>query len=108
MRWRALTICCGLLLPGCQLYWTRPGATYADFTAAHQACLREVGMATPSDPDTVLVNEDAYKACLRTNGWQRVEDGTVKTQAGRFRGIETSGRVRLDSVPEQVPWGQRN
>ena len=107
MRLRALTICCGLLLVGCQLYWTRPGATLADFTTAHQG-VREIGVATPSDPDSVLVNPEAYKTCLRANGWQRVEDGTVATQPGRFRGIEDAMRVRLDSVPEQVPWGQRN
>ncbi len=108
MRRRALTICCGLLLAGCQLYWTKPGATLADFTTAHQACLREVGVATPDDPASVLVNPEIYKSCLKANGWQRVEDGTVATQSDRFRGIEEAKRVRLDSIPEQIPWGKRN
>ena len=108
MRRRALTICYGLLLAGCQLYWTKPGATLADFAAAHQACLREVGVATPGEPDSVLVNPETYKSCLRANGWQRVEDGTVATQSDRFRGIEEAKRVRLDSIPEQIPWGKRN
>ena len=55
MRLRALTICCGLLLGGCQLYWTRPGATLADFTTAHQACLREIGVHVLRKYETVLL-----------------------------------------------------
>jgi len=76
MRRLILTISCGLLPGGYQLYWTKPGATLADFTAGHQACLREVGVPTPGDPDSV--------------------------------GIEEAKRVRLDSIPEQIPWGKRN
>jgi len=76
MRRRGLVVCAGFLLAGCQLYWTKPGATLADFTAGHQACLREVGVPTPGDPDSV--------------------------------GIEEAKRVRLDSIPEQIPWGKRN
>jgi len=92
MRRLALAISCGLLLAGCQLYWTKPEATLADFTAAPQACLRSVGTPLPGDSDSVLINPESYKTCRRANGWQRIEDGTIATQAGRFRGIEEAKR----------------
>ena len=93
MRRLVLSISCGRLLVGCQLYWTKPGATLADFTAAHQACLRPVGTPLPDDPDNGLVNPESYKTCLKANGWAAEPAGLCRD--GSI--LDALGPARLDA-----------
>ena len=94
-----------LLLAGCQLYWSRPGADMAGFTGDHQACVKAGGV--PHGEGRVLVNLDLYRACLRARGWQRETGSSMGNLPGFFRGQEHEGPVRLDEVPEQTPTMQR-
>jgi hypothetical protein len=92
---------CVLALAGCQLYWLKPGADMAAFTADHQACVKIAG--SPVVEDRVLVNLDAYRACLKFRGWARETGSRYANPPGYFRGLEREGPVALTDVPAQVP-----
>ena len=97
---RALTVVAAtIFLTGCQLYWTKPGADLAGFTADHRACATKAGV--PMDGDRVLVNESLYKACLKGLGWTRKSASTQEGAAGHFRGLEEDAVVSLSELPEQ-------
>ena len=99
-RWLALGLG-SILLTGCQLYYTRPGADMAAFTADHQACVKTTGV--PPGADKVLVNLDLYRACLRARGWNRETGSKYSNPPGFFRGLEHEGPVGVLEVPQQVP-----
>ena len=95
-----------LTLGGCQLYWVKPGADLAAFTADHQTCVKTAG--APMREDWVLVNVDFYRACMRSYGWQRESGSKMGNPAGYFRGQEDEGPVRLADVPPQTPTVEPN
>jgi hypothetical protein len=98
---RAITLVAAtIFLTGCQLYWTKPGADLASFTADHRACATKAGV--PMDGDRVLVNESLYKACLKGLGWTRESASMHEGAAGHFRGLEENAVVSLSELPEQV------
>jgi hypothetical protein len=105
MARRLMLALCVLALGGCQLYWIKPGADMAAFTADHQACVKTAG--SPVGTDIVLVNENIYKGCLKARGWARETGSSYGNPPGYFRGLEDEGPVRLDEVPKQVPTMQR-
>src|SRR5262245_20742009 len=43
VKMRTLILCIAFLSAGCQLYWTRPNATYDDFVRDHTYCVEKVG-----------------------------------------------------------------
>jgi hypothetical protein len=90
-----------LTLGGCQLYWLKPGADMAAFTADHQSCVKTAG--APVREDWVMVNVDFYRACMRSHGWQRETGSKMGNPAGYYRGQENEGPVRLGDVPRQTP-----
>jgi len=98
---RAITLVAAtILLTGCQLYWTKPGADLTSFTADHRACVAKAGV--PMEGDRVLVNESLYKACLKGLGWTRESASLHEGAAGHFRGLEKDAVVSLSELPEQV------
>jgi hypothetical protein len=98
---RAITLVAAtIFLTGCQLYWTKPGADLATFTADHRTCATKAGV--PMDGDRVLVNESLYKACLKGLGWTRESASRHEGAEGHFRGIEEDAVVSLSALPEQV------
>jgi hypothetical protein len=103
-RWLALGVGT-ILLTGCQLYWLKPGANMAAFSADHTACVKTAGV--PPGAEQVLVNLDLYRACLRTRGWQRETGSTFENPPGYFRGQENEGPVRVGEVPQQIPTSTR-
>jgi hypothetical protein len=102
---RLVLLLCAVALAGCQLYWIKPGADMAAFTADHHACVKTAG--SPVGTDLLLVNLDVYRACLKTRGWQRETGGTYANPPGYFRGLEREGPVRIGEVPAQVPTVER-
>jgi hypothetical protein len=65
----------GLLYAGCgQWYWTKADATPETFLAAHEPCFKDatIGYGVGS--------EAAYKACMRSRGWSRIQESAVSEQ----------------------------
>jgi hypothetical protein len=93
---------CVLTLAGCQLYWKKPGADMAAFTADHQACVKDGGTPVGTE-GRLMVNLKVYRTCLRERGWTRETGSTYANAEGYFRGLEDEGPVRVTDVPEQVP-----
>ena len=85
-----------------QLYWQKPGADLAAFSADNQACARTAGTPLKGE-DLVLVSLDLYRACLKHRGWTRETESNFGTPPGFFRGWEDEGPVSPDAVPQQVP-----
>ena len=100
---RTLALALGVLvLAGCQLYWLKPRADMAAFTADHQACVKAAGTPMGGE-DRVLVNLKVYRVCLRERGWTRETGSSYANPSGYFRGPEDEGPIRLTDVPEQIP-----
>jgi hypothetical protein len=62
----------GLLCAGCgQWYWTKADATLQTFLTDHEPCFKTatIGYGVGS--------EAAYKACMRSHGWSRVQESAV-------------------------------
>src|SRR5690349_20002329 len=92
-----------LVFGGCQLYWRKPGVEDVNaFAPDHHACIKTAGVPAQSE-NTVLVNVDLYRACLKDRGWHRETGGTFSNAPGYFRGQENEGPVRLGELPKQVP-----
>jgi hypothetical protein len=91
---------CALALAGCQLYWRKPGANLAAFTADHQTCAAKAG--TDVGAGQVLVNLDVYRACLTVHGWSRETGSKASNPAGFYRGLEDAGPVPVGHMPKQV------
>jgi hypothetical protein len=88
-----------VLLAGCQLYWSKPGADLTAFSADHRECTTKA--AVPMRDDQVLVNLDVYRACLKALGWSR-ETGGKFGMPGGYRGLEDEGPIRLGDPPRQI------
>jgi hypothetical protein len=75
-----------LALGGCAngpIYWTRPGATPDTFLADHKPCFQTTTMGYG------VGSERAYKACMRSKGWTRVQGtGSEFPKEPHFRGPE--------------------
>jgi hypothetical protein len=91
---------CALTLTGCQLYWRKPGANLAAFTADHQTCVAKAGSDVGAAQ--VLVNLDVYRACLKVHGWQRETGSKASNPAGFYRGLEDEGPMPVGHMPKQV------
>jgi hypothetical protein len=88
----------GLLCAGCgQMYWTKADATLDTFLADHDPCFNHatIGYGVGS--------ENAYKACMRSHGWSRIQEssvnerdanGAVITVHPHFRGPEDDDSFR--------------
>jgi hypothetical protein len=87
-------------LAGCQLYWRKPGADLAAFTADHQTCMAKAGADVGRDQ--VLVNLDVYRSCLKVHGWTRETGGKAGNPAGFYRGLEDEGPMPRGQMPKQV------
>ena len=85
-----------LLLAGCRYYYSKPGATEADFARDHHACIKEVGMAS-QDGTKAYVATGPYRGCMQLRGWVREE----KADPGRdwYRGLEEDGVVAVNAPP---------
>lgn len=88
-----------LLLAACSStgYWTKPGASQAQFDADSYACVREnmyssgvlVGTkAALVGSQSADLDVGMYKACLRARGWQEMP--TV--EAGAILAVSAAGR----------------
>jgi len=88
------------LLTSCQLYWTKPGADLAAFTADHRECATKAGV--PMDGDRLLVTESLYKACLKALGRRRETGSSHDGAPGLYRGLEEDAVVSLAADPPQV------
>ena len=82
-----------LLAAGCAsgpFYWTRLNATRDVFLADHQPCF---------DAATIgygVGSEQAYKACMRSKGWTRVQGtGSQYPTVPHFRGPEGDDEFTL-------------
>jgi len=75
-----------VLIAGCasgEIYWTRSGATEDAFLADHAPCFRTAYVGYG------VGNEQAYKACMRSKGWTRIQGTGSQAPAGPyFRGPE--------------------
>lgn len=93
--WVALLLLNVLVLAGClngPIYWTKPGATPDSFLADHQPCFKEatIGYGVGS--------EQAYKACMRSKGYTRVQGrGTGTPDVPFFRGPEADDEFTATS-----------
>jgi hypothetical protein len=99
-RKRLAWLLCALILTGCQLYWRKPGADLAAFTADHHACAAKAG-ADVGDGH-ILVNLDVYRGCLQVRGWQRETGSVGANPPGFYRGLEDEGPIRVGDAPKQV------
>jgi len=72
-------------LSGCRYYWFKPGSTAEMFGRDSEACLQDARAASPTTQKYGVVNEQVYRACLASKGYER-----QKTQAGpdKHRGYE--------------------
>jgi hypothetical protein len=72
MKTRLLIFVAALLCAGCgQWYWTKADANLETFLADHEPCFKQatIGYGVGS--------EAAYKACMRSHGWSRVQESAV-------------------------------
>jgi hypothetical protein len=102
LPWAVRVLGLGLIsvtLAGCTLYWYKPGADLATFSAAHEECMKVSG--TPVTTAQVHVNLDVYRTWLKARGWQRESASATQPPAGHFRGQENEGPVALGTVPPQ-------
>ena len=72
-------------LGGCRYYWFKPGSTAEVFSRDSEACLQDARAASPTTQKYGVVNEQVYRACLASRGYER-----QKTTAGpdKHRGYE--------------------
>jgi hypothetical protein len=86
VRRRAGAVLAVVALTGCAsgpIYWTRPGATEESFLADHEPCFKAAYVGYG------VGNEQAYKACMRSKGWTRVQGrGSQPPDVPYFRGPE--------------------
>jgi len=80
-----VTAVLALTLGGCRYYWFKPGSTSEMFGRDSEACLQDARAASPSTQKYGVVNEQVYRACLASNGYER-----QKTTSGpdKHRGYE--------------------
>jgi hypothetical protein len=79
-------------LSGCRYYWYKPQTTAEAFARDNDACLQEARSATPATQRYGVVNQEVYRACLRSRGYQREKKLPPPTgsppDAGYHRGYE--------------------
>lgn len=74
-------------LGGCvRYYWSKPGASATDFSAASAECVKEGSPTTPTLKSGVFVH-DLYRACLQAKGWVR-DKQYDPPPPGWYRGVE--------------------
>jgi hypothetical protein len=76
------------------IYWTKPDATDAAFQTDHQPCLAAAYVGYGAG------NEQAYKGCMRSKGWTRVQGtGSQFPNVPHFRGPEGDDEFAAPSMP---------
>ena len=80
-----VTVGLPLTLGGCRYYWFKPGSTAEMFGRDSEACLQDARSASPVTQKYGVVNEQVYRACLTSKGYER-----QKTTEGpdKHRGYE--------------------
>ena len=80
-----LTAVLTLGLGGCKYYWYKPGGSAEIFARDSEACLNDARSASPVTQKYGVVNEQVYRACLTSRGYER-----QKTTEGpdKYRGYE--------------------
>jgi hypothetical protein len=80
-----VTVGFALTLGGCRYYWFKPGSTAEMFGRDSEACLQDARSASPATQKYGVVNEQVYRACLTSKGYER-----QKTTEGpdKHRGYE--------------------
>ena len=80
-----VTLGFALMLSGCRYYWFKPGSTAEMFGRDSEACLQDARAASPVTQKYGVVNEQVYRACLASKGYER-----QKTTEGpdKHRGYE--------------------
>lgn len=81
----AALLIAGLVLGGCRYYWVKPEVTPETFARDNDACLQEARSASPATARYNIVNQEIYRACLTTRGYDRQK---TTEGPGRFRGYE--------------------
>ena len=66
-----MAVTLAVALSGCRYYWIKPGSTAEAFNADSQTCLQEARSATPATERYGVVNQDIYRSCLQSRGYQR-------------------------------------
>jgi hypothetical protein len=86
MEMKHLAVIASLLLAGCAsgpFYWTHSNATPESFLADPAPCFKAATIGYG------IGSEDAYKACMRSKGWTRVQGvGGEFPDVPHFRGPE--------------------
>jgi len=92
------------MFAGCasgEIYWTRPGATEATFLSDHTPCFKTAYVGYG------IGNEQAYKACMRSKGWTRVQGtGSQPPDVPYFRGPEADDEFK-DTGETCEHWRER-
>lgn len=74
-------------LAGCsRYYWSKPGATAAQFDEDNRACALQAS-ANPTEASHGIVNDTVYRACLEARRWARKKEYTPPPP-GSYRGFE--------------------
>ena len=82
----AASVLGGAALSGCQYYWSKSSGTQDMFSHDSGECARQ-SAANPTAAAHGIVDEQAYRVCLRSRGWARDKQPNPPPP-GWFRGIE--------------------
>lgn len=80
-----VTTSLALTLGGCRYYWFKPGSTAEMFGRDSEACLADARAASPTTQKYGIVNEQVYRACLASRGYERQK---TTSAADKHRGYE--------------------
>jgi hypothetical protein len=80
-----VTAVLALTLGGCRYYWFKPGSTSEMFGGDSEACLQDARAASPTTQKYGVVNEQVYRACLASKGYERQK---TTSGADKHRGYE--------------------
>ena len=82
-------------------YWRKPGSDVDAFGRDSVTCTHRVAVPVVDRRGYDVLDTNAYRRCLLSLGWERIELDGKTPPPGIFRGIEDDGIVRLDAVPPQ-------
>jgi len=73
-------------LSGCRYYWFKPASTPEMFGKDSEDCLQDARAASPTTLKYGVVNEQVYRACLASRGYERQKttDGPDKHRGYEF------------------------
>ena len=100
MIWRSLApaLFLGLLAScaGGPVFWTRPGASLADFEVDHGVCFKDATIGYG------IGSEKTYKACMVSKRWSRARTSSGLPDAAHFRGPEEDDEFAAPLSQEQA------